>query len=289
MLRRMRESSSAVEETPSDIEAIVFVPGFNSCLNVALSTCATFLTLGGYPTNTFPIVLQWPAQSILTYFQAKETAESDEMHARFLLLLHDLEEAGITRVNLIGHSMGARVLVSALRAKASTLQRPGSRLKIGALILANPETDLVVFKRAGQVLASVAESVTVYADRNDNALFWAELMNTALPTMETADIGFVHSLGRAASGPVYAATPAASPGTYQEEDLVDCDLIDTTHIQANVHKLRHSYFHLSRELLEDVRDIIVSRKGRASQRSSRLVQQEGNFYGWLIAPPHYHR
>ena len=45
----------------------------------------------------------------------------------------------------------------------------------------------------------------------------------------------------------------------------------------------------ARELLEDVRDIIVSRKGRASQRSSRLVQQEGNFYGWLIAPPHYNR
>ena len=74
----------------------------------------------------------------------------------------------------------------------------------------------------------------------------------------------------------------------EEGELVDCDVVDTSLIQANVGGQRHSYFHLSREMLEDVREILVDRRVRARLRPSRLVRREGNLYGWLQAPPYYH-
>jgi len=38
-----------------ELEAVVFVPGFNSCLNNALETFAQFLTLARYPDYIIPV------------------------------------------------------------------------------------------------------------------------------------------------------------------------------------------------------------------------------------------
>lgn len=94
----------------------------------------------------------------------------------------------------------------------------------------------------------------------------------------------------------------------------DVDVIDMTWLGSNVHALRHSYWALNREVIEDLRceelppqkrclavavgvfalrclvwavsvfrELIVSRK-RARQRTSRLDRREGNVWVYRVAP-----
>ncbi|KJP89357.1 hypothetical protein AK88_01023 [Plasmodium fragile] len=68
-------------------------------------------------------------------------------------------------------------------------------------------------------------------------------------------------------------------------DWLDVDVIDTTWLGSNVHTLRHSYWSLNREIIEDIRELIVTRK-RARQRTSRLDRREGNVWVYRVAPSH---
>lgn len=58
--------------------------------------------------------------------------------------------------------------------------------------------------------------------------------------------------------------------------LVDLDVIDTTFVDQNVHAMRHSFWNLNREIIEDIRELMVTRK-RARQRMGRLDR-------WVFLP-----
>ena len=70
---------------------------------------------------------------------------------------------------------------------------------------------------------------------------------------------------------------------------LDMDVIDTTFMDANVHAIRHNYFNLNRWVVDDLREIILTRK-RAVRRESRMLQmyevEGGNVYNFLAAPGH---
>lgn len=126
-------------------------------------------------------------------------------------------------------------------------------------------------------------------DKGDNALFWAEYVNSVIPSPACKGHGFIKSLGRYIKP---LRHPRITDGgldletTQDDSELLDIDLVDTSSIFSNVQKLRHCYFNVSRDVLEDIRDVLVSRN-RAAQRNARLVNREGNVYGWLQAPPFY--
>jgi len=67
--------------------------------------------------------------------------------------------------------------------------------------------------------------------------------------------------------------------------VVDVDVVQTTHLGANVQDVRHNAFSLNRELVDDLRDVLVNRQ-RAFQRSARLQYRGGNRYNFLVAPTH---
>ena len=92
-------------------EAIIFIPGFNSCLEKSLATFGQFYMMSGYPSYITPFLFCWPQGAILSYYQTKDTAESKEFTSRFRCFLLELETVGVTRINIIGHSMGARALL----------------------------------------------------------------------------------------------------------------------------------------------------------------------------------
>lgn len=68
-----------------------------------------------------------------------------------------------------------------------------------------------------------------------------------------------------------------------EVEWLDLDIIDTTYMDTNVHGLRHSFWSLNREIIEDLREILVTRK-RASQRTGRLDRRDGNVWVFRVAP-----
>lgn len=64
---------------------------------------------------------------------------------------------------------------------------------------------------------------------------------------------------------------------------LDLDVIDTTYVDQNVHLLRHSYWNINKEIIEDMREMLVGRK-RAAMRSARLDRKVGNVFMYRVAP-----
>ena len=204
-------------------EVVIFIPGFNSCLNTAIGVFSQFLSLGGYPTDRIiPFVFQWPSGSLYSYVAAQKTAESIEFRlALERFLAHLALHLRGRRINFMAHSMGARALLSFIshtgvfkeyssEERASIISLRGSRvgnalgslapgagsLELGAVIFVSPEADLEAFIRSSRRIEHMASSVTIYGDPRDQALFWAELLNGYIGGKPTP------SLGRAVSAPL---------------------------------------------------------------------------------------
>ena len=83
----------------------------------------------------------------------------------------------------------------------------------------------------------------------------------------------------------------SSPGVYEYEDsyyLLDVDVVNTSNVMSNVHELRHSFFYLSREMIEDVRELMISGQ-RAEFRQARLRKRDeaGNVFDVCVAPANF--
>jgi len=63
---------------------------------------------------------------------------------------------------------------------------------------------------------------------------------------------------------------------------LDMDVIDTSWMDSNVQSLRHNYFNVNRYMIDDIRDVI-STKRRAHFRN-RLTHRRGNVWSFLGAP-----
>ena len=61
------------------------------------------------------------------------------------------------------------------------------------------------------------------------------------------------------------------------------DVIDTSWMDSNVQALRHSYFNVNRWLIDDIREVITTKR-RAHQRSGRMTHRRGNVWSFLSAP-----
>jgi len=68
-----------------------------------------------------------------------------------------------------------------------------------------------------------------------------------------------------------------------EGEPLDMDVIDTSWMDSNVHALRHNYFNVNRWMLDDIRDIITTKR-RASMRSGGLTHRRGNVWSFVGAP-----
>lgn len=64
---------------------------------------------------------------------------------------------------------------------------------------------------------------------------------------------------------------------------LDMDVIDTTMIDTNVDFLKHSLYQMKREIMDDLREVILM-KIRADQRHTRLDRRRGNVFVLRVAP-----
>ncbi|KAG6619573.1 uncharacterized protein IUM83_18908 [Phytophthora cinnamomi] len=115
-----REESAPVLDLPSGDaddgkEALVLLHGYNCSLDYGMNRLAQLLALGDFPSYIHPFVFSWPSGGVLAYFQAKQVgSESERTADDFILFLKSLIDAGYTKLNVIAHSMGARVFFSTL-------------------------------------------------------------------------------------------------------------------------------------------------------------------------------
>lgn len=139
-------------------------------------------------------------------------------------------------------------------------------MKLSSVTLLNPDTPFDSFiKHDFTALAKYCDHITIYSNSRDFALKVGEFISKS------------KSLGRQIND------------LYHNGKLINIDLIDTTQLDVNIHKIRHNFFNLNRLLVDDLCDIIIIGK-RARERKSRLSRKvrgiglEGVVYTFLVAP-----
>ena len=190
----------------SELEAVVYFPGFNSNLKSSLQTFGQFVAMADFPRHFVFVVFAWPCGQVPTYMLASNRANSEENKRHFMVLLDSLQSAGISRVHLMSHSLGAQALLSLFHDKSDgspsevslrfrpscdfediyprNQQEAGPLLKCESVILLNPDFPRDAFvDHMFRSLRRACDLITILGDRHDGALFYSEIMNGARETM----------------------------------------------------------------------------------------------------------
>ncbi|KAI9011627.1 hypothetical protein DFJ74DRAFT_734806 [Hyaloraphidium curvatum] len=79
-----------------------------------------------------------------------------------------------------------------------------------------------------------------------------------------------------ARGPIMVREPVV-------KGWLDLDVVDSSFLDTNTDKARHSLFIFNRTLLDDVYEVVTTGR-RAAERTSRLLRRGGNVFVYLVAP-----
>ena len=154
------------------------------------------------------------------------------------------------------------------------------------------------------LLHAACKTITLYMDKHDQALGAAELINRT-PSLGKHPFALVHpapertSRGAASAPMSMKALPQQMRGYASPDELairpsaarpaLDVDVIDTSWMDTNTVGPRHNYFSVNRWLIDDLSEIVKTRK-RAASRPHRLIKldsarvTDGNVWVFLAAP-----
>ena len=166
-----------LDKTPRK-EVFIFVHGFHNSFDDAAFTMAELWHfLGRYGV---PIVYTWPAghPGLFGYTYDRESSEFTVFHLKQTLkFIASFPE--VEKINVIAHSRGTDVAVTALRelsiAERAAGKDPEIELKMHNFVLAAPDLDAQVAGQRiiGDFLASAAHRFTVYTSPKDGAIGWS--------------------------------------------------------------------------------------------------------------------
>jgi esterase/lipase superfamily enzyme len=229
-------------------DALLFIHGYNTSFDEACRRAAQV----AYDIKfRGPILLfSWPSRDrFLDYKPDEEMAEWSNPHfAQFLKAA--LDQPGLAHLHIIAHSMGNRLLVSALRTGALTSME---RSHLGALVFAAPDVNRSIFEQV-RPLSWNAQNVTLYASSNDQILRISEFFN-----------GF----------------PRAGEIQPKIVLLPGLDSIDASEVDLTL--LGHSYIGNSRAVLSDLAALIDDNKPPAERVGLHSNNQPPE-PSWTILP-----
>ncbi len=207
-----------ISEACSEDFAILFVHGYRvSFVDAAIRTAQLAYDLRAHTASFF----SWPSAGDAAAYTIDEASVSASTLA-LQVYLQSLDEASGDsgqRLHLIAHSMGNRVLLSALHNLALVGWKPKALDKI---VFAAPDEDRDLFMQTMAALQAIGNGRTLYASDKDKAVAASEIL---------------HGYARAG----YFPPITVSKGL----DTVDASNVDSTF-------LGHSDFATERSLLNDI-------------------------------------
>jgi esterase/lipase superfamily enzyme len=204
--------------------ALVFVHGYNVTFEDAARRTAQIafdIHFGGVP-----MFFSWPSLGETLAYPVDMTNADWAQFDLKAFLIDIADHSGADNIVLIAHSMGNRVLATALIEAAEA--RPGFAARVREVVLAAPDIDADMFRRdlAPRVIAAT-HGTTLYASSTDAALQVSHRYN-----------------GEARAGDV-----AAGPIVVDGMDTIDVSAVDPG-------PLGHSYIGDSPSVLDDVAKIV---------------------------------
>jgi esterase/lipase superfamily enzyme len=212
---------------------MVFVHGYNTSFEDAVFKAAQI----AYDTNFpgLPIAFSWPSKgNTAAYDYDRESALFSR--GPLLELLHLIrEQAGVSKVYVIAHSMGNQIVADAL----AGADRPGIDFRVTELVMAAPDMDRDVFEPLLPRLRLAADGMTLYASSADKAMLASSI-----------------KAGGVRAGDVPPEGPVVAEGL---------DTIDVTALGDDPLALNHGTYSSDRSLLDDIGRIM-----RVSDSKDRL-------------------
>ncbi len=229
-------------------DAFVFIHGYNTTFRDA-SRRAAQLAYDLKFTGA-AVVYSWPSQGKISRYLVDETNAEWTIPHLVTFLREFRSSSGASRVYLIAHSMGARILTRALKELADDRSH---RVKFNQIILAAPDIDRDTFVQLSRAINVTAERITLYASSRDRAIRASKN---------------VHGYPRAGeSGGGIVVVPGV-------------DTIDATSVTTDF--LDHSYF-AGRTVLQDLFFLIRYDASPAS-RFAVYPQSKGSAVYWQLHP-----
>ena len=239
----LKTVSDAVAESATH-EAFVFVHGYN----VKFEDAARRTGQIAFDLNFVgaPIFYSWPSNGRVEDYTFDETNAqwSQDHFKRFLCLL--AQHVAATKIHVIAHSMGNRVVCGALKELSLQADNP---VALSQIVLAAPDMDADTFKELAAMLGRLSKNVTLYQSSKDKALMASKR---------------IHGNPRAGE-PVLVI---------QGMDTIDASSVDTDF-------LGHGYFADTWALLSDIHALLANAEP-AARRVGMVARQtaEGAYYAF---------
>ncbi|MCL4067085.1 alpha/beta fold hydrolase [Pseudomonas sp. GX19020] len=163
----------------------VYVHGFNTSFQEALYRLAQLSADAHVPGN--PVLFSWPSQAHVAGYIADRDG-ADYSRSALAGLLSDLSRGRKTAepVMVLGHSMGGRLTMEALR--QLKLEGRSDVLDRLEVILAAPDIDLDMFREQMAVIGQLKHPLTVLVSSDDKALAFSARLAARRERLGTVDV-----------------------------------------------------------------------------------------------------
>jgi esterase/lipase superfamily enzyme len=240
-------SRDAWKQEAQSTEALIFVHGYNVGFEDAALRAAQFAVDLNFKGSA--MLYSWPSEGKTLCYTVDEgnaiwTVDDFEEFLRLVLT-----EVGFSRVHLVAHSMGNRVVTEGLRRlDPSTL--PAGSAELVETVFAAPDVDAETFRKFAAKFHRRPRRMTLYASSHDKALALSQSLHK-YPRAGDAGDGLVIAEGL---------------------DTIDASAVDTSF-------LGHSYVGDNRSILSDIFYLV---RGAAERHAlTPAVGPDGGKY-WIM-------
>jgi esterase/lipase superfamily enzyme len=228
--------------------AMVYVHGYNNSFEDALFKTAQLAFDAHFPG--VPIAFSWPSKNGVADYDYDHDSADFSSDAFLQLLRLVRRDAAVSKVYVVVHSLGNRILLDALA------HLPEKDITLTEIIMAAPDIARENFVGRLNALKNAAKGLTLYASSADKAMLISRV-----------------KAGGVRAGDIPEMGPVVSPGM---------DTIDVTALGDDPFSLNHSVFSSNRSLIDDIGRLIRTGARPPGDRSPQLepMPQSGPTRYW---------
>lgn len=161
----------ALQETAGNETAVIYVHGFNISFEKGCRRALLLRDNAGLGGRL--LWFSWPSDGVLTNYMRDESDLYWSVPDIADAILEMERRLGDGKVDVVGHSLGARGVVLALYEVAN--RRPD--IQLGEVVLLAPDMDFQIFERILPRIRPVAANITIYVTQGDRPLALSEQLH----------------------------------------------------------------------------------------------------------------